>query len=460
MLIAALAAGGAARGQGFEGIIDPTSQPTTLPEPWGGPKAGLQCSLVLQGQAQVGGKFVFQCALRNNGSAPIALGDPKKIFGWLFIAMGKKKKNLYTDRVYLAQEMTSNWLEGGKTYNFKPLDLTETKVFAFQQGMKVADGYFVPAKGAEEPQPVGTLTKSLAIGQLQAKLMLHLPREGEPPLLLASNTVDVLVHPPEMNALPPEHRKAFVEQLLARFDKDAWAGMAAHHDAVRLGKDVVGDLIAGLGSARPAHSLMWMATAVCDIPCPEAGEGLVKLLEGSNPSITHVIAYHGPKQKNEKLDQAIIAKVQARKDARMTALAVLGFMGARGVVPDEILKVGLESDDPRARGTVVEAFASHAGEANVLRAVALLKDKDEKVRGVAARVLGGMNNRSGTVIAALVEALDTPGDYARHRICEALSALAEKDLPYDPKADEQARQKVVTQWKAWWAQVRKEKTQK
>jgi len=63
--------------------------------------------------------------------------------------------------------------------------------------------------------------------------------------------------------------------------------------------------------------------------------------------------------------------------------------------------------------------------------------------------------RAFRVEARAVAALDHPGEYARQRTCAALSELADKNMPYNPKAPEQDRLKVIAAWKTWLADTRK-----
>ena len=147
------------------------------------------------------------------------------------------------------------------------------------------------------------------------------------------------------------------------------------------------------------------------------------MLDDPYEGVLHVVAFHGPKQENADLDKAIIAKVRGGGQPGLAAWAILGFLVHRGSAPEEILKAGLESDDPRARAAVAEALALHASDDNVARLVALLGDKDERVRGAAAAVLGNSGVKTPAVLGGLVKALDLAGESARQRIAAALSTL-------------------------------------
>ena len=440
-----------------QAAVAPPEAESKAERPWGSPKVGLQISMVVQGDVTFGKTVVLALALKNVGSEPIQVSksDSKKPFAWLLVQQGARK---FTEKVPLAEEL-AGWVKSGQVIHFKPMDLSAAKVYEYKRGMKVLGGYLIPPQGETMPPPIGTLSQKLAVGSAKALMMLYLPREGEPAQVLVSNPVEILVRPPKLSSLSPEAREAFVRQLMAKFQRSAWAGQAAHHQCVQIGPEIVPDLIAALKQPNlPPFASAWMVTALCDIRDPRAAAELVRIM--SAPGGLHpYIAYHGPKQRSAELDRAIVKRVAEGKGTHVTALATLGFLGARGVVPEAVLKAGLDSDDPRVRGTVAESFQHRAGDENVFRAIALLKDKDEQVRAVAARVLGHMvaktHERSTRVARALIEALDDPSEYVKQRVCGSLSKMMGKDLPYDPAAAAAVRAKTIAAWKAWWASLRK-----
>lgn len=444
----------AGRGQPEGEDVDP--KPPEVP--WGPPKAGLQTRVELKGTAKVGRPITFTCELRNASAEPMQL-KPKQLFAWLFVAqqVGDLKSAFFTEKIPLAGKMAA-WLKAGKTHAFEPTDVSRMKVYTFRRGMKVRRGYPAPPPGAEALKPSGTLGQKLLVGSAKVRLMLYVPFHEESPRLLVSNTVDLLVQPPKLSDLDPAARKAFVANLIAKFKSSAWGGMKAHSEAVQIGPQIVPDLVAALKEPGLVyHAAAWMTAAVCHIRCDQSVQALLDLLAKGRRDVHAVIVYHGPAQRSQKLDEAIIRRVASGKGTGVTALAALGFMVSRGSVPDEVLRAGLESDDPKVRGKVADVMRGKASDTNVSRATALLKDKDQKVRAVAARVLGymvtGSDPRSTRVCAALVAALDAPGEYPRQRICEALSRITGEDRPYDPKGPAPQREKVVAEWKAWWRKV-------
>jgi HEAT repeat protein len=166
-----------------------------------------------------------------------------------------------------------------------------------------------------------------------------------------------------------------------------------------------------------------------------------------------VVAYHGPKQRDKALDAAIVAAAtKSDAPARITALALLGYLVHRQAVPDKLLAAGLSSDDKRARSTAVEALKAHASQSAIARLVQRLGDENPRIRALAAEALGAMNTpevRTWTVAAALVRALDLPGEDARKRITRALSTLTGNEILYDPDAPEARRNQTLQAWRDW-----------
>ena len=431
------------------GAAEAPKAPARPEREWGDSKAGLQLSAAMEGEARVGGKLVFRLALRNVGQGAVGVGEAGKMFVWGFLIQGTTAR-LFTEKVFPARDM-EGWspsLAGGGTVELEPFDISALNAYTYRKGLKLAGGYPTAGDGAKL-SPDGKAANLLIVGEAKVRWMMYLA--GERPMMLSSNTLAFAIGPPAMESLSPEAREAFARKLIAQYKRDAWGGQQAHAVAVKLGKPVVPYLIEAVNVRAPGHAKMWMGTSLCHIRDARAATALIDLLK--REQLTQIIAYHGPAQRSEKLDDAIIAAVVKKRDPRTTALAVLGFMGKRKSVPEKLLKIGLDSDDPRTRATVAEAFSRHASNENVVRLVALLTDTDEKVRATAGRLLGKLGDRRRTVMEALVRALDLPGEYARQRICTALSELSGRSGPYDPKAPAQARLKVIAGWKTWWAQA-------
>jgi len=427
------------------------------PTEWGRPVAGLQVSLSLAAEARAHGRIAVRAALRNTNAGPVSLGPAEGVFGWLLVVQktGEKKRGFYSERVSLAAE-AGRWpgeLGADGTIRFEAIDLSPRAAYSSDTGRQLLSAYLSKGSDEELPSPAGKLGEVLSPGPAAAKFTLLVPTRSGEPLPIGSNTLRIEILPPDLPSLAPEVRTRFIADLLAQFDRSPWAAKQAHDTAAALGRPIVPDLIAAaFESGRPTFSRMWLAAALADIQDPRCADTLVKLLDGKAEAVRRVAAYHGPKQKDGRLDAAIVANVQTSGDARMTALAMLGFLVFRGQVPEPILEAGLESEDPRARAAAAEALSKHASRFNVERLVALLGDENERVRGAAASVLGQLGVRSAAVVGALVAALDLPGETARQRIAAALCALTGHEWRYNPNDDEAARRRTIEAWKNWWAE--------
>jgi hypothetical protein len=402
----------------------PAAQAKAEPE-WGPPAGGLAVLLALDGDAAAGGRIAFRVSIKTAAGQPVSLGPAKDACGWVLVAQnfGGAKKAFYTQRIGMADA-----------------------------GRELLLAYVSGKPGDSLPKPAGKLSDLVLPGRAAAKFTLCIPSPGAKPLLATSNALEILVGPPDLASMKPEARDAFVADLLKQFDRNAWTGQQAHDTAVRLGKDVLPPLLAAaFETSRPAPARLWLATTLADIRDERAADALIKLLDDSMDGVRYVVAYHGPKQQSPRLDNAIVDRAAASKESGLAAWALLGFMVHRSTVPEELLAAGLESDDPRARAAVAEMLARHASEFNLSRLAGLLADKNERVRSTAAAMLGQSKNKSPAVLAALVKALDLPGDAARAKICAALSELTGRPALYDPKAGAAAREKTLADWREWLA---------
>ena len=365
-----------------------------------------------------------------------------------------------TKRKIAIKTLAPDWparLTGKTRVAIKAFDPAPRNVYPYALSRKILKNT-LGIKGAKPLPPTeGMLARSLRSGAMIVRCRLYLPRPDETPLILTSNKLTVDVAPPDLSALDEAPRKAYVAQLLKQFDRDAWSGQAACATSVRIGNSVVPYLAkAAFERNRPSHARLWITAAIAQIPCETSVKTLVKLLNETDAGVRRVVAYHGPGQRSARLDKAILARVLALKEPHMTALAVVGFLAHQGTVHDDLLAVSLESKDPRVRTSAAEALSHHASAENVLRITALLKDTHERVRGAAATTLAAMGSKSAETVrtrrvaGALIEALDAPGETARHRICAALSTLTGKDMPYNAAAPHADRQKTLAAWRAWW----------
>jgi hypothetical protein len=438
----------------------PPEGTSDAPAAWGPPSAGLAISLTVEGDVAVGGTLRIKVALHSAAGQVISLPAAKEVSGWLLVGQGTgaSRKAYYSEKVFPFRQ-SADWpaeLGEGKQVA-AAVDVGGSQAFASEDAKKLLAAYLAetqPAAGKPSEEllkPVGPFNRMLTAGRAMAKFTLCLPNPGGPPTVLTSNSVEIVIGPPELAAMPEAERKAFTADLLAQFDRDAWGGLQAHDTAVRLGPAILPAILsAAMETKRPDPARLWLATTLADIRDPRSAQALQKLLDDPLDGVRSVVAFHGPKQNSPDLDKAIIAKATAPKQSGLAAWALLGFMVHRGAAPEELLKAGLESDDPRVRTTVAEALAQHASEANVERLVALLADKDERVRGTAAAMLGKSGVKTRVVIGGLVKSLELPGENARRRIAAALGELTGRSQPYDPAADQAARGKTLADWKTWW----------
>jgi hypothetical protein len=425
--------------------------PAAPAEPaWGPPAHGLVIAIE-PGEAKVGGPLRLTILVRSATGEAVAL-PPADAAAWVVLAQtqGDARKAWYTARVPMTPAAGWTATVGAQAVRVGPVDVAALDAYASADARALLTAY-VKDPAAPLPQAAGKVADVLEAGLAMAKATLRLGPPGSPALVTSAGAA-VTLAPPHLDALPEAARREFLDDLLAQFDRNPWAGQQAHDTCVGLGGRVADRVAAAaFEQGRPPFARLWLATTLADIADPRCVAALEKLLADPMAGVRYVVAYHGPKQKAAALDAAIVAKVRSGDDPRLAAWAMLGFMVHRATVPEEVLAAGLESPDERARATVAEALAAHAGEENIARLTGLLADANERVRGTAARVLAQSGARSPAVLGAMVKALDLEGETARQRLCAALSDLAGRDARYDPAAPADARAKVLADWKAWWA---------
>ena len=437
------------------------SQPAAGPSAWGPSKAGLQIGLSSEGAATVGAEFDFRVVLRNVGSSAVKLPTAGSVCGWFLVGQqdGRGERKFYTQRYYIAIGL-DDWatqLEPNAEVRFKTLSVGDGTAYASVVSKELLTAYAAGKAGGDLPGSEGRLCDVIVPGQAVARFTLLLPQPDGTSVALASNGVEVRVNPRPLKSMTPEERKAYVDDLLKQFNKDEWAALKAHDSAVALGKDVVADLIEAVKDRkRPKYSRMWLATALADIRDEKAADALAGLLEDPVGEVRYVVGYHGPKQKSDRLDGAIIKKVEkGPRDTSMMAYSVLGYSVFRGTVPEALLKISLDSPEPKVRNALMGALRGQASDFNMSRLMGLLSDPDEKVRASAARMLQQFGRRNPAVMRALVAALDLPGETARKQITQVLVDMTRVGAVYDPAADEAARKKTLKDWKDWVAKAPK-----
>jgi len=423
---------------------------------FGDSRAGLSFGAWTAGEVRADGPLAAHLTLRHVGAVGVDLPRREEAFGW-FLLVYDRQRAYISEKFFLPK--TTDWpaaLKAASLRTAEPLDLSALGVYPYADYRKVVEAYL---DGTEDqlPRPDKKLGEVLAPGKAVGRFMLVLPRDNEEPMILRSGKLELDIAPPKWANLTEAQRKELVVDLLARFDRDAWSAREAHGVALEIGKPILPTLAREAANyARPDHARMWMTTALADIADPAAAAALVKLAASPSEGVRLVVAYHGPKQRSDALDKTILARA-GKEDARYISLALVGFLVFRGEAPPELLKLSLDSEDPRARATAVRALSQQAGDENVRSLTRLLKDPHQRVRAAAARVLGAMGAKAlGTrlpaVLGGMVGALDLEGEQARQRLCMALGELTGEQRPYDPAAPAEARARVLAEWKAWWKQ--------
>jgi hypothetical protein len=340
----------------------------------------------------VGGEALFRLCVSNAGPHTVTLGTAGTPSAWLVIGTTKGSA-CFTGRIHIEPE-GSDWpreLPADSVLCFKPVDADSAMAYPFDRSLRFTNGHLATATG-DLPAAAGRLGDVLSPGKTQAKWMVHFPREaGTPPLSLWTPPLEIAVAPPRLETLSPDARRLYVSRLLTRFDRDAWSAREAHAEAVTLGPAILPEMIAAANERqRPAHARLWLATVVADIPDERAVAALLGLLDDPQSGVRCVVAYHGAKQKSDALDRAIAGKTGTGGDAAFTSYALLGLMVSQNRVSDDLMKAGIESDDPRVRAVAARALAGMASDWNKSRLQALLKDPDERVRTAARKVLDAL----------------------------------------------------------------------
>ncbi len=416
----------------------------------------MQISLSMARPAQFGGDIVFDLALRNRGRTPVALGSHERAFVWLFVVQKTSgaQAAYFTEKVPVSAA-ASNWPArlGDEIVRLEEIDLSGRQAYVYRTDYELDAGYPSPPK-MQQLNRAGALNEILDPHKAAAKMYLYLPRRDQP-MLMSSNTIVFEVAPPAMESLSPARRKQMVAKLIKQFDSGPWEGQQAHAVAVKLGRGIVPDLIEAVGDEdRKAFSLMWIATTLADIGDPRAAGALAKLLDHPDRSVRNVVAYHGTKLKSKELDAAITGRAGDGEAPVLTAWAVRGYAEFRKKMPENLLDVAINSDNPKARSVAAKALGRAGNGRNSRMLISLLRDDDENVRAAAAQAAaqGGYDSRQ--MIGALIEALDRPGERARGAVVLALCELTEYNVPYNPQADRKEKNQAIQAWKQWWAKKR------
>lgn len=424
---------------------------------WGPARAGLQLSADLAGPVVARRSCRIRAALRNIGSAPVERTGGEEPFAFAIVQQGPKQ--FFTQRLTVAGETgpLPERMPAGATFPLARFDLGNVTLYRKERSTTFLDAY----RQGQQPdqQPAGTLRDVFQPGPVALMLCVVLEAGGRP-TLLKSNLLTTTVAPPDFATLSGEQRETFTKQLLEQFNRSAFAARDAHRTAVTIGKPILPALIeAGSQKNRPPFARAWLTVVVADLRDPRAATALEKLLD--DPAVRVYVAYHGPKQRDDALDRAILERAKQLDQPRFTSYALLGYLAFRRSASEDLLTLGLGSDDPRVRATSAEQLARVAGATGSIETlVKRLGDPDPRVRAIAARVLGCVQFEAlpKPVLEALVQALDHADDLTRRRVCGALCNLTGRDGRYDLEAGAKQKQVVVEGWREWWRGRRNEKT--
>ena len=370
----------------------PASMPASAPAAtaWGQSVAGLSLAATVDGPWRMGSPMELRVWVRNAGQLPVALEGEGR-FVWLLVAQHGQAS--YTERIG-PDAVPGLWparVEPGGVVALPSIGLAQRQALPYRPGLKMVDGY--PAAGASDgasqpaSAPAETFAKLLVPGPVRLKVMLRAARPDQPPIVLVSAPLDVRLDAGDLAELDSAARRRVLEDLERRFRKDAFSAQAAHHEAVRLGPATAEMLVRVLDDAAgPPFARMWAATALADVRAPSAAAVLARLLDDPEEGVRHVAAYHGPKLKDDAFDRRLAERATRGDRPVLTAWAILGHLQFRPAVPDELLKAGLDSPNPRTRAAVAETILRADPKPIHLPLLQrLLRDDDAQVRAAAAR---------------------------------------------------------------------------
>lgn len=362
----------------------------TEPE-WGKEQSGLQLMLSFPQPPRVRGDCPLKLDLRQAGPQPAALAPPGSAFGWLFVAQANNG-NFYTAKVFCPKDLPG-WepeLALGAALSWEPLAAGQLDCYPYRQGLILHDGFPGSRAATTVPEPrAGKLNEILHPGWALVRWMLYLPRpDGQPGLLLSSNSLSVYIHPPELDKMATQARSEYLKPLRAKYLRSAAAALDANYWAVHLGPQIAPDLAAWANEPdAPEYTQMWLANTLSDLGGAIAAQELLLLL--ARPSVDRVAAYHGAKLKDPKLDEALVALVRDGRNTEAALWAIRGFAAFRDDLPEAMKTAGLAAPAAQLRTMTVAALSLHRNPANASKLQELLKSDDPVLRHAATKALGG-----------------------------------------------------------------------
>ncbi len=330
-----------------------------------------------------------------------------------------------------------------------PLEVGSITAYTYDKGMATKDGY---PELPPDATPAGTVNRLLDLGPVVVVWLIGIPGAADQPaLLLRSGSFTLEIEAPILADLAPADREAVVGGVLRGFRGSAYTAKRAHAMATGLGPALVPDLVPLAADASLAeHGRMWLCTALADLGGPEAAACVRGQFPTATPGLRNVLAYHGPKLRDEPLDTAIVAAA-VDAPAEYVAWSLRGFAMHRNRVPSQLLDIALASDKAPLRATAIDVMVQCPEDVHRPLLVHLLGDPHPRVRGGAAIAVSRLAIDTPEARLGIAGALDEADDGARQRICDNLGKLAGTAHPYDPDAADEAKAEVIAYWKRWLA---------
>lgn len=390
---------------------------------------GISVALLPKGDAD--GQPVI--LIRNENPVPLTL---QGAFAWLLLAESRDVA-FYSDKIRLdaAQPQLA---PAGELRCLIPVGQLQAR--PYQKGIKVVDGYPQVGEAGSAARPVGEVLAT----PLKAQAIAFLPAGGQR-IVVRSKPVTISLN--RLASTQPDDLAA----LLDRFRHDAFAARDASDLAATKGPRAIPALLEGLRDpAMPDFGQMWIAAALTRIGGDEAAAAVISLVDDPREGVRDVIAFHGPTMRHQRVDDAVIKRAQSNRDPLFTAWAARGFAEHGRPVPQGLVLAALDSTEPRARAEIAEVLATSTDAAAAARLAKLFSDENELVRVAAADAVARHPQQPKPILAAMVTALDRPGDSARSRIVAALSKSAGRDWRYAPDAPAEQNNDVLQQIRTWW----------
>ena len=392
-------------------------------------------SIALLPKGDVEGKPVI--VVRNENPTALKL---QGAFAWLLLAESRDVA-FYSDKIPLdagGQEIAP------ESELRCVIPLAQLQARAYQKGMKVIDGY--PQAVAEQETGAGAAGRAvtnLLAAPLKAQAIAFVPVGG---LRITVRSKAATLSLARIASTQSDDAAALVE----RFRHDAFAARDAADLAAGKGAGVIPALVQGLGDpSMPDFGQMWIATALTRIGGDQAAKAVIPLVDDSREGVRDVIAFHGPTMKQQGVDDAIMTRAKSNKDPVFTAWAARGFAEHGRPIPQGLVLAVLASSEPRARAEVAEVLAISADPVDAGRLAKLFSDDNELVRVAAADAVARHPKQAQPIIAAMVSALDHPGESARVRIVAALAKVAGRDWQYVPDGPTEPNNTLLQQIRIW-----------